>query len=45
MILPEFPYDQQNFFLTLDYFHPEHLIRFSPILEYSGLGATLGEEE
>lgn len=41
----EFPFDKQNFYLALDSFVPGHLIQFTPIFEYSGLGDTLGEEE
>ena len=41
----QFPFDEQNFYLLLNSFIPEHLIQFTPIIEYSGLGPTLGEEE
>ena len=41
----QFPFDEQNFYLALNSFFPEHLIQFTPITEYSGLGDTLGEEE
>jgi hypothetical protein len=40
-----FPFDEQNFFITLDSFVPNHLIHFKTIIDYSGLGDTLGEEE
>ena len=41
----QFPFDEQRFHIKLDSFVPAHLIQFTPIMEHSGLGDTLGEEE
>ncbi len=41
----EFPFDEQHFNIKLDSIVPEHLMQFTPITEFSGLGDTLGEEE
>ena len=41
----QFPFDEQHFHIKLDSIVPAHLIKFTPITEYSGLGDTLGEEE
>jgi len=41
----QFPFDEQHFHIKLDSFVPAHLIQFTPITGYSGLGDALGEEE
>lgn len=41
----QFPLDVQSFCIKLDSFIPHNLVQFKPIVEYSGLGDALGEEE